>query len=190
MTDSIRWFDESVALCRLPHVRVLRVEGDDALSWLNSVTTQDLRTPSPGVARPALFTDARGRIRADAVVLFSEAQVDVLIPSEGAEELVAALDSRIVMEDVELSLPAVVALSAQGPKAQALELTGRAFVHDRLGAGGFDLLVDAQDVASTEAALAGAAEQRGGGAVDAETWALAHLRHGRPRFGVDFGNDT
>ena len=111
------WFDDSVAICRLEHRCVMRATGEDALEWLNNVTTQDLRTPCPKRGRETLFTDAHGRVRADAVVLEGDAYVDVLIPAPGAAGLMASLESRIVMEDVELTRPNLVVFSAQGPRS-------------------------------------------------------------------------
>ncbi|MFW2389823.1 MAG: YgfZ/GcvT domain-containing protein, partial [Polyangiales bacterium] len=61
---------------------------------------------------------------------------------------------------------------------------------DRLGVGGRSWVVKSDDFETELTRLLGRAQELGGGPVGDEVWARAHVLHGRPRFGVDFGDWT
>ena len=84
-----RALEDTVGALELTWRRVLRVEGDDARSWLNGVVTQDLREPHGQTLRHALFVDVRGRVLADASVIeHASGAFDLLIPAEVASAVI------------------------------------------------------------------------------------------------------
>jgi len=185
-----RALEDTVGALELTWRRVLRVEGDDARSWLNGVVTQDLREPHGQTLRHALFVDVRGRVLADASVIeHASGAFDLLIPAEVASALLESLDQRIVMEDVELSLSELAVFTAQGPVAASMASASRGIAHDRLGRGGFDLLCPRSEASAWAETLAREAEALGGASISADAYERARIRALRPRFGVDYGPD-
>jgi len=178
-----------VGVCALDSRRVLRVEGEDARSWLNAVLTQDLRSPLGAGMTLALFVDVRGRVLADADVFQAGDAINVLIPAAGAPALISRLEERIVMEDVTLSLPDMAVFTAQGPAAADMPSAARGLAHDRLGRGGFDLVCAPPAADALRDALADEALALGGALVSGEAYERARVRARRPRFGADFGPD-
>jgi folate-binding protein YgfZ len=177
----------------LHDISIVRVTGDDRRTWLNGQISNDVRATKPGDAIYALVLGLHGKILADLFALDRGDDFTLVIPSAAADAVFAQLTKHIIMEDVELSrLDDVAVLTAQGPEARlAIEraalASASAFPCDRLGTGGFDLLVPRAEADDAFAALRTAAEELGGVAVDDDTWALTALRNGRPRFGIDFG---
>src|SRR5690606_21953773 len=61
-TTALRGGDAATAIVDQGHLAVFRVEGGDRLSWLNSLTSQDLAGLQPGESAQSLLLDANGRI--------------------------------------------------------------------------------------------------------------------------------
>ena len=81
--------------------RVLRIDGDDTLSWLNGQVTNDVyRTQTQAVYAMALT--AKGKILADMWIAQAPRGLWALVPKPEAS-LMASFESQIIMEDVELS---------------------------------------------------------------------------------------
>ncbi len=184
----------TVGVYRLDDVTIVRVSGDDRRTWLNGQLTNDVRATHAGDAVYALVIHLSGKILTDLFVLDRGDDLALAVPTSTADAVLEQLGKYIIMEDVELErVTDLAALSAQGPAAHAaIELaaipSAQAFPCDRLGAGGYDVLVPQADVEAAFLALCGAAEALGGSAVDAEARSLAATRSGRPRFGIDFGD--
>lgn len=70
------------ALVDLGHMEVLAVSGPDRLSWLTTLSTQDLRSLSPGESRELLILDPNGRVEHSAFVL-DDAAVTYLVMDAG-----------------------------------------------------------------------------------------------------------
>jgi folate-binding protein YgfZ len=168
-------------------LRVLRVRGDDRLSWLNGQVTNDVRAITPGASVNALAVSVRGKILAELWISDFDAEMVVLVPASAAATLVENLERYIIMEDVTLELTSERVLSLEGPASAALsgkvaDAPGvRGFAWDPLGVGGFVWIGDEVSVAALRARL--------------QTWAplvtepvheLVRLRQARPRFGTDF----
>ncbi|MGF1466502.1 MAG: YgfZ/GcvT domain-containing protein [Sandaracinaceae bacterium] len=185
------FFTSTVGVRSLPDRAVLRVVGPDARSWLQGQVTNDVVGVGPDEAVYALVVNVRGKILADVHVVAGPDDLRVTIPRDRAEALIEHLEAYLVMEDVDLELTDEAVLTAQGPRARdAVEragLLGRAYRADRLGIPGLDVRLPAAEAEAARARLEDAARALGGGPVDDGAWADAHLRRGRPRFAVDFG---
>jgi folate-binding protein YgfZ len=165
---------------------VVAVRGADAQSWLQGQVTNDLGERAPGDAVYALVLNARGRILSDAWILVRDVELLLVLPRAAEAGVLAHFDAHLVMEDVELAALPCAVVTVQGPQArEVIDVAGvEGYPCDRLGFGGFDVLVDADD---DGAALIAAAARLGGGEVGEDAWELARLRAGHPRFAHDFG---
>ena len=166
----------------------MAVSGDDAREWLQGQVTNDLNTMKPGETLYAFVLSPKGRVLADAWVLEGAAELLLVVPASRLDTLLERLDRYIIMEDVELEPRRDWELvTVQGPRALQLQGGHKA---DRLGQGGRDFLLTAEDRDAGLAALEERCAELGGGRVHDEAWARAHVLNGRPRFGVDFGEDS
>jgi folate-binding protein YgfZ len=156
--------------------KVLRVTGDDRLTWLQGQLTQDVSALTPGAAAYGLLLHPTGKVMADLDVLCRADDVLLLCAADVADEVCAQLDRYIMMEDVELEMLPDALSAAYGPE--------NVFAVDRLGAGGLVLFPPA-DPSPPE--LPGAVGAAGGRWVSDQAVTLARLRAGRPQLGADFG---
>src|SRR6516162_803931 len=168
------------------HRGVVRITGEDRLSWLHSLTTQDLAHLEPGSAAQALLLSPQGHIEHHLTLVDDGTAVWAHVEPGTAAELLAFLESMRFMLRVE---PADVTgeyavLTLMGPGIAALEpgelaaATTRAF--------GLDLIVPREQLPGAAARL----QERG--AVLAGIWAYEALRIAarRPRFGLDTDHRT
>ncbi len=168
---------------------VVSAVGEDAREWLHGQLTVDLRERSDAV-RYGLVLAVKGKIVGDLHVIDrgpvgdDEERFDLLLPGSHADAILERLGRFLVMEDVELERLPLRVLSIQGPEAANVLPEGvEGLAIDRLGHGGRELLVPADEADSMLAALAVPTISEAG-------WELARLRQGRPRMGVDFGEHT
>lgn len=130
------------AVVDLSHRAVLSVSGPDRLSWLNSITSQNLADLGPGVSTETLVLDPNGRIQYAIRVLDDGATTWLLLEREQAPGLLAWLQSMkfLLRVDVadrsaqfatigamgEPALPAVTAgVEGAGVEGAAVELVWR-----------------------------------------------------------------
>lgn len=145
---------------------VVRVEGKDRSSWLNGLVTCELAGAAPGQAIYGLFVSRVGKIQSDLWVLVAETANYLVVPAASAEALSAMLDAHLIMEDAVLTPePDLLPAFTFGAAAPTEGLRG---AFRWAGEPGTLTLV------SRAAALPS-------GPSDA-----VRLRHGWPRFGVDF----
>ncbi|NOU28942.1 MAG: hypothetical protein HOO96_13645 [Polyangiaceae bacterium] len=146
---------------------VVRVEGKDRLSWLNGLVTCELAGAAPGQAIYGLFVSRVGKIQSDLWVLVAESAIYMVVPAASAEALSTMLDAHLIMEDaVMTSEPDLLPAFAFGSAPAAGEGVRGTF---RWAGeeGSLTLVARGADLPS--------------GPSDA-----VRLRHGWPRFGVDF----
>jgi folate-binding protein YgfZ len=167
--------------------RVVRVRGDDARSWLNGQITNDVRTPAADAAVYALTLTAKGRVVSDLWALDDSPGMVLILPAARFEQALARFEQHIIMEDVELEPEALTVITVQGPRAaEVVEGVGlRRYACARLKEG-FDVWATQDELAT----LQERASRLGGGVLDADGWAAAHLALGVPRIAIDFGDDT
>jgi folate-binding protein YgfZ len=193
MSDAIRDARrlEASAGVRAMDDAVLRVSGDGARTWLNGQITNDVRRTEPGDAVYALSVDVRGRIVSDLRVFDRGDTLLVVVPADRRDRLLAHLGGYLVMEDVDLAVAeGLRVISVQGPRAAEVTEGHERFLCDRLGGGGFDVLVDAPSAERVRTELIERASALGGGEVGPEGWELERVRAGVPALDRDFGADT
>ena len=180
----------------------IRATGEDCKRLLHAMTTNHVEQLAPGQGCYAFFLNANGRILSD-VRIFA-AQDSLLLDVEPASRdfVLAHLDKFIIADDVTLADETAqwTTLAVEGPDAaevltaaeiplpaaelDALPWAGRLVVRvSYTGQPGYWIFVSPLDAPIVREALllAGAAEIT---FAQAES---ARIIHGKPRFGVDFG---
>jgi len=164
---------------------VLRITGSDRLTWLNSLTTQQLEQLAPGAAAEALVLSPQGHVEHQLTLTEDGTSVWVHVEPGTAAALVEFLTSMKFMLAVDVhdvsADHAVVKLLGPRIPAEATPAVARLDVGF-----GTDLIVPRAELAGRVADL------RAGGAALAGTWALEALRiaAGRPRLGLDTDHRT
>lgn len=160
-------------VARLP-VMVVLAHGPDAAPFLHGQLANDVSGLQVGAVNLSLSLNHRGHAMAEGAVL-RQAKTEVLLALDGEahDPVLDSLRSHVIFDQVELEAqPGRALLTVQGAGAGALmpqapeegtfvatKLAGASVLvyrRRRSGPGGYDLLVDAADLAAVEAALAGA----------------------------------
>jgi folate-binding protein YgfZ len=168
------------------HRDVLRITGTDRLSWLHSLTTQDVEHLAPGATAEALVLSPQGHVEHQLALTDDGTATWVHVEPGSAPALLEFLTSmqfmlRVDPQDVSADYAVVTLLGPGIPASAATSATAR------LDAGfGRDLIVPRAELADRVAAL------RGAGAELAGIWAYEALRiaAGRPRIGLDTDHRT
>lgn len=186
----LEWLRQTVGVRALPERTIVTVRGDDAFTWLQGQVTNQIEGLEPGQSAYGFILTLKGRIMADAWIVRRPDEVWLEVPAANLDALLARLDRYIIMEDVDLVVrPELHVLTALGPRAA--ELAGHdGWPSDRLGTGGRSWAVAEEALDSEWRRSVDEARTLGGGPLDEQTWADAHVVLGRPRFGVDFGDWT
>jgi tRNA-modifying protein YgfZ len=169
--------------------RKVRVDGSEAMAWLNDLLSADLAGLAPGASRRSLLLSPTGRVKAEVAVLADD-QGFVLVqdPAQdgGIDEALApyVLSSDVALRDITAELGFLAFPGVRPDHASNLGL-GPVSMPSVLGSG-FDLFRSTDDI---EAARSGA---RRAGLTEATLEALEmwSIRRGRPRVGVDLGPDA
>ncbi len=178
-----------------PTVATLVVTGGDRVAWLNGLLTCNVATLPEDGAVYGLAVTQKGRILADVVVVADGARLVLVVPASQREELRAALDRYLVMEDVELTEGEHVVFRADGPLAASLLPAARAAsavaaTLDVTGLGGVIVVADARAREAVRGAIADAATAAGGVLGDDAGWEALRLERALPRYGSDFDLTT
>jgi tRNA-modifying protein YgfZ len=168
------------------HRGVLRITGPDRLSWLHSLTTQQLEGLPAGQAAEALVLSPQGHVEHHLTLTDDGTATWIHVEPGTAAALLEFLTSmkfmlRVDPQDVTADY---AVLRLLGPAVPAGELAPGAVRLDT--SAGTDLIVSRPALAETVTGL------RAAGAVLAGTWAQEALRiaAGRPRFGLDTDHRT
>jgi tRNA-modifying protein YgfZ len=167
------------------HRGVLRITGADRLSWLHSLTTQQLERLAPGAAAEALVLSPQGHVEHELTLTDDGTAVWLHVEPGTAAGLLKFLTSmqfmlRVDPHDVSSDYAVLKLLGREVPAD-----TQTAVAHLDVGFG-TDLIVPRAELAQRVADL------RAAGAALAGTWALEALRiaAGRPRLGLDTDHRT
>lgn len=114
-----RALDEGRAIVDLSHRAVVSVSGPDRLTWLNTLTSQQLEGVAPGTSTQALFLDLQGRIELDCHVLEDGSATWLVSEGEQGPALIQWLmqmrfDSQVTVRD-HTGVVAVVGATAPVP---------------------------------------------------------------------------
>ena len=177
---------QAAGLVDRSHRGIVRITGPDRLSWLNSLSTQQIEQLSPGSAVETLILSPNGHVEHHLTMIDNGSAVWVHVEPGTAVKLVEFLESMRFMLRVE---PADVTgeyglLTLMGPDAPQPSQPGVAAVLP--GALGTDLVVERGRIEGL------AAELRQAGARMAGMWAYEALRIAahQPRLGLDTDHRT
>lgn len=189
-SEQARRATQSAGFWLRPDLAVVRVQGDDRLSWLNGQVTNDVRSLENAGSVHALAVHVRGKIMADLWVVAKNDELLIVIPKSASAALLESFERYIIMEDVTLvPWPEVQVLSVVGPEASQLVAAAASlnaatgYTCDELGLGGYAFV---GEPAALEA-IAASLEAAGAVSIDERGYELVRLRLGVPRFGLDFG---
>ena len=168
------------------HRPVLRITGQDRLSWLHSLTTQQLENLAPGESAQALVLSPQGRIEHHLTLTDDGTASWVHVEPGTAADLVSFLNSMKFMLRVEVADVTAdhAVLALLGPAIPAsLDVAADARISTSTGV---DLIVPRAALPDAVASL------RSAGATLAGMWAYEALRiaAGRPRAGLDTDQRT
>jgi len=128
---------EGVLLLRRPIIELepLHVRGKDRVQWLNGMVTSDVAKLPVGSAQFSLHVGKTGKIVSELWIVNAQSELVVGVPRGRAEELAAALDRYLIMEQAEIvaGQPDAQFVLALGPGSSRVVEMARAA---GLGAGG------------------------------------------------------
>lgn len=168
------------------HHDVLRIAGEDRLSWLHSLTTQDTEHLAPGSATQALVLSPNGHVEHHLTMTDDGAAVWIHVEPGTAESLLAFLQSmrfllRVDPADVtgEFALLTLMGPDAAGvPPDDAVVTMADSF--------GMDVIVPRDRIAGIAADL----EQRGVRLAGVDAYEALRIAAHRPRLGLDTDHRT
>lgn len=100
---------------------VLRAVGEDRVTFLQGMLTNDVKSLATGQGCPALLLTIQGRVTADVRVAADDDALVLDVDARVRDAFVAALDALIIADDVELHADETTTLIAvDGPRAAAL----------------------------------------------------------------------
>jgi folate-binding protein YgfZ len=194
---------EEVALLDRSERGKLALSGEDAVVFLDSLLSNDIAAIAVGAGADATLLTHKGRMLAEVRVVRSERELELDTERAGLQALFDALNNFKIGYRAQLHKRTLQRglLSLIGPGSDALlgAQAPPAREHDHVAAQlgdrevrlirtalGVDVLCDSEDTHAVAAALAHA------GALPIEEPAAETVRieHGRPRFGVEVGEDT
>jgi folate-binding protein YgfZ len=177
---------DAAGLVDRSHRDLVRISGQDRLSWLNDISTQKVDQLPPGVAAQTLILSPHGHVEHHLTLVDDGADTWIHLEPGEAKPLVEFLESMRFMLRVQFADESAdyAVLTLMGPAANA-ELAPDATAAMRHPFG-IDLVIERARLAATVAAL------RGQGFRLAGMWAHEALRIAgrRARFGVDSDHRT
>lgn len=190
LEDQVAALREGAGLRALDSLGALGVRGRDRTAWLNGMITNDVRVLPAGRSVYTAIVGLKGKIITDAWVDAREDELVLVMPSDRLAEVTEHFDRYVVMEDVFVSPRDVRLLSLQGPRAADVAATlPHRYAADRLGRGGVDLVIPADD-AEAFAAVGALVAKGDAVAVSHEAWEVARVEAAVGAFSVDFGGDN
>jgi hypothetical protein len=180
-----------------PDLATITLAGNDVLSYLHAVCTQDTLDLQPGDATQALLLSPKGKIEFAFRLAVLDKAVLLDTEADAAPALAERLARFVFRYDVAVGQPAAGAVSLLGPDAEAaLAAAGLPVAAaGRAGVAGSDLVVQRTPVGFDlvgPAAPAAAADLGRAGVerAGAERWEQARVEHGLPRAGRELTDDV
>lgn len=185
--------------------------GADRVRFLHGQVTNDIKKLASGQGCYAALTTAKGKLQSDLNIFVLPDELLLDFEPGLTAAITGRLEKYIVADDVQVvdAAPHYGLLSVQGPQAAptlaalglfpALPAQPRHFItitddtwgevyvmnHARLGGSGFDLFVPLAALEAVLVKLIAAAKDHGGRACGWESFEIARIEAGIPRFGAD-----
>jgi folate-binding protein YgfZ len=181
---------------------VVRVIGDDRVSFFHGMCSADIKAARPGSILPALFLTEHAHLIADAFIWVTPDALLLDIDADAWTRTRAHLEKLLVADDVEFEEPMDLAvIDVEGPAALdavgAPSLEPWSFIEvggslvgnlPRYGGPAASILAPRNSVDSTIAAIL--AKAPGARRIDAETLEIVRVENGIARIGVDTTDKT
>jgi folate-binding protein YgfZ len=169
------------------HRGVVRITGPDRLSWLHSLTTQDLEHLEPGQSAEALILSPSGHIEHHLTLTDDGTAVWAQVEPGTAPALVGYLESmrfmlRVEAADVTAEY-AVLTMMGPGTAETATPAAVAAVIHGSLGT---DVVVPRDGLPGAAAEL----RERGLALAGLQAYEALRIAARRPRFGLDTDHRT
>ncbi len=179
------------------------VTGPDRVAWLQGMVSNDVSRLAPGQGCDAAHLNARGKVVGLLRILADQDRLWIA-SDQDIDELVAALDRLLIMEDAEIRScgPDWTTFAIAGPQSrmrleqvlgESLDWANRLCDHRQIGRTrivrsefGYDVAVPSPQAAELAAALESAGIARG----DESEWSRRSLEAGLPIYGVDVDENT
>ncbi len=194
---------EAVALLDRSERGKLALSGEDAVAFLDSLVSNDIAALNAGSGADATLLTHKGRMLAELRVLRSESELELDTERVALQALFDALNNFRIGYRAELhkrtlqrgllSLigPGVDALlGAQAPPASEHEHAAGTLAERPVRLIRTDLGVDVLCASEDTQAVAAALEDAGAVPIEERAAETVRIEHGRPRFGVEIGEDT
>jgi tRNA-modifying protein YgfZ len=179
---------QAVGVVDRSHRGVVRITGQDRLSWLHNLTTQQLERLAPGASAQALILSANGHVEHELTLTDDGTATWAHIEPGTARALLEFLDSmrfmlRVEPADVSDDYAVVTLIGPQATAGLAGSASPAAVIGSALGS---DLLIERGRLTEAVALL------RSGGATLAGMWAHEAIRIAarQPRLGLDTDHRT
>lgn len=190
---------------------VLTVGGPDCISFLHTISSNDIRPLTPGRGCETLLLTPKGKIQFPFSVLSRGDQLELLVDGDPhlAKSLKAVLESAVVMEDLSMTdlpssyrfvhlagpklqeLAAAVSLPLPGPDEFSwVEAGGVQVIRRRRSVeSGVDIRIPADQAGSRFEKIVAAAGRFGGGPVGSIAQDILRIEAAIPKFGADYTTD-
>jgi folate-binding protein YgfZ len=165
---------------------IVRIAGEDRLSWLHSLTTQDLQHLEPGTAAQALVLSPQGHIEHHLTLADDGTAIWAHVEPQTAGALLAFLQSMRFLLRVDLAdvTSDFAVLTLMGPDRPAAAPDGA--VAAMADAFGMDVVVPRDRLAE----IAAEVEAAGAGVAGMAAYEALRIAAHRPRFGLDTDHKT
>src|SRR5215467_3742495 len=168
------------------HRDIVRITGEDRLSWLHSLTTQDLEHLQPGTSAQALVLSPQGHIEHHLTLADDGTALWAHVEPGTAAPLLAFLQSMqfLLRVDPAEVTGAFAVLTLMGPARPAAAPEGA--VTSMADSFGMDIVVPRDRLPETSASL----EQRGIAMAGMDAYEALRIAAHRPRLGLDTDHKT
>ncbi len=210
--DTVR---KSAGFIDLSHRALLQFTGDDRITFLQGMLSNDLRQLKTFEGQYATILNQQGKVLADARVLCAMNSIYLDFWDELKDKILAHLNRYLVADEVEIAdrSEEYATLSLQGPRAEEL-LTGLAgpaelpkqMAHHAMfnadgvaicvvratytGETGFDLIMPRADLGKMAQRLTDSGRQLGAAWIGQEALDILRIEAGIPRYGTDVTEDN
>jgi folate-binding protein YgfZ len=206
---------QSAGIIDFSHRALLQFTGDDRLSFLQGMLSNDLRSLTNFEGQYAAILNQQGKVLADLRVLCAMNSIYLDFWESLKEKILAHLTHYLVADEVEIHDRSedYAILSLQGPRAEALvtalapgaELPKRKAHHVMLNADGaaicavrdshsgetgFDLIIPRADLVRISQRLTDIGGELAAGWVGQEALEILRIEAGIPRYGTDLTEDN